>query len=336
MNFPTTQEISHIVRNRTVDTSQFIGAKFCPVRDVFAKDIEFDIIEASTGMTKPHNIGTDPKVVTLAGRSRKRMGTGYWKETYRINEEELLYTRQAGTLNQRAGRDVVLERAKEMDDRLETRIEFLRWQPVVAGALAIDENNIKYTVDYGVPAANKPALEGAALWSDLDDADPVAHITTWNMLFRGTGARGVEAAFNMNVAGYLARNVKIQNLLKGTQYAKNLSADNIAEGLKLLFPKLIFTLYDEGYVDAAGNFHPFIPDDRFVIRGQGQVNELLMDIASTISLHNGTMDNPKPGKFAVIEDKSQDNKNPLVDITVGMYGLPRLYHPNWIVSAKVL
>lgn len=333
--FPTTQEVSHVVRNRVVDPSKFKGIEFCPVRNHWAKDIEYDVLEASTGMTKAHLIGTEPKVATLAGQSRKRMGTGYWKETYRINEDELLFARQAGTYNQRAGRDQVLQRSRELDDRLETRLEWLRWQPMVAGQLDVNENGVKYTVDYALPEGHMPELEGNALWSATATADPLANIMTWLKLFRGTGARGVEAYFNLDVAGYLASNKKILDLLKNTQYAKLLGPENITEALHLIFPKINFTLYDEGYVDDNSVFRPFIPSDRVVIRGQGQANELMMDFASTISLHNGTLEKPLPGKFAVIEDKSGENKNPYVDITVGIYGLPRVFHPNWIISAKV-
>jgi hypothetical protein len=335
LQFPTTQEVSHVVRNRVVDPAQFIGTRFCPVRNYWAKDIEYDVLEASRGMTKAHLIGTDPKVATLAGQSRKRMGTGYWKETYRIGEDELLFARQAGTYNQRAGRDQVLQRAKELDDRLETRLEWLRWQPLVNGQLAVDEDGVKYTVDYSLPEANLPVLEDNSCWSVKTGCDPLADIGTWLLLFRGTGARGVEAYFNQKVAGYLAQSQAIRDLLRGTQYAKTLSAQNITEALKLLLPKIDFICYDEGYTDENSNFNPFIPDDRFIIRGQGPVNELMMDFASTISLHNGTLERPLPGKFAVIEDKSGENKNPFVDITVGIYGLPRVFHPNWIISAKV-
>jgi len=333
--FPTTQEVSHIVRNRSVDPTQFIGMEFCPVRDYWSKDIEFDVLEASTGMTKAHNIGTDPKTVTLPGQSRKRYGTGYWKETYPINEEQLLFARAAGTYNQRAGRDLVMQRAKEMDDRLETRLEWLRWQPVVNGSLAVDENGVKYTVDYGIPEDNKPILEDEELWSAVTTADPLGNIDTWILLYRGTGARAVKAYYNSATAGLMAQNSKILRLLKNTQYANMLSSDNISTALKMLKPKMDFGLYDEGYTDDAGNFNPFIPDGQFIIRGQGPVGELMMDFASTISLHNGTLDQPLPGKFAVIEDESGKKKNPKIDITVGIYGLPRVFHPNWIISAKV-
>lgn len=335
LTFPTTQEVTHIVRNRVVDPAKFIARNFCPIVPVYAEAIEYDVIDASLGMTRAHNVGADPKLVELPGLSRKRMGTGYWKETYRIDEAQLLYARREGTYNQRSGRDLVVLRSTQQDDRLESRLEWLSWQPLTIGQLAVDENGVKYTVDYNVPSGNKPTLEGTALWSALTTADPIKNITDWLLLYRGTGARGVTAYFNMKVAGYLAQNAKIRDLLKNTQYAQFMSANNVAGALKLLFPELEFVVYDEGYADETGTFYPFIPDDKFVIRGGGMVGEKLMDFASTISLHNGTLDNPQPGKFAIVEDKTANTKNPYLDLTVGIYGIPRVFHPNWIILADV-
>lgn len=335
LTFPTTQEVTHIVRNRVVDPTKFIARSFCPVVPVYAEAIEYDVLEASLGMTRAHNVGADPKLVELPGQSRKRMGTGYWKETYRIDEAQLLYARREGTYNQRAGRDLVVLRSKQQDDRLESRLEWLSWQPFVAGQLAVDENGVKYTVDYSIPVDNKPELTGNALWSAITTADPITNIINWLLLYRGTGARGVTAYFNMKIAGYLAQNSKIRDLLENTQYAQFMSAQNVAGALKLLFPQLDFVVYDEGYADEAGTFYPFIPDNKFIIRGEGMVGEKLIDFASTVSLHNGTLENPQPGKFAVIEDKTGNNKNPYIDITVGIYGIPRVFHPNWIIVATV-
>lgn len=51
MMFPTTREITHVVRNRAVDPTRFIGRSFSPIREVYSAEIEFDIIEAASGMT---------------------------------------------------------------------------------------------------------------------------------------------------------------------------------------------------------------------------------------------------------------------------------------------
>jgi hypothetical protein len=163
LTFPSTQEITHIVRNTVTDPTRYIGAQFCPIVDVFSRRIEVDVLEATTGMTAPHNLNAPAAMVKqLSGQSTKIMATAYWKEAYRINEEELLFAREEGTYNKRAGRLRVVRRATELNTRLETRIEWLRWQPLVGGKVAIDENNVKYTVDYKVPSRNKPSLD----WSD--------------------------------------------------------------------------------------------------------------------------------------------------------------------------
>lgn len=336
--FPSTREITHIVRNRAVDPKRFIGRSFCPIRPVYAGEIEFDVIEAAQGMTAAHNLGADPKLVNTAGMKTKKIGTGYWKETKRIDEKELLYSRTAGTYNERAGRLLVVEKALHLDDRLETRIEWLTWQPIVGGQVAINENNVKYTVAYDIPNDNKPVIDNAdKKWSKAG-ADIVGDITTWMLLYRGTGAKPTKAYFNLKVAGYIAANTGIKALLSNTIYANFLSATNVTQALKLLFPEIEFIIYDEGYVEEVNKkavFSPFIPDNRFIIIGEGQPGEDLMDFGSTISLHNGGLDQPQPGKFSIVEDKSEQEKNPYIDITVGIYGLPRLYHPNWVVTAKV-
>ncbi len=341
--FPTTQEITHIVRNRIVDPARFIGAAFCPVVNEYAEKIEYDVLEGSYGMTQAHAINADPKIIQLPVQSQKMFKTAYWKDSYRLNEEELLYTRRAGTYNQRAGRDRVLMRAKQMDDRVETRIEYLRWQPLVNGTLTVNENNVIFTIDYGIPATNKPVLAGTAKWDDVVNSDPITDISNWMILYRGTGAKPQRCVFNLKTAQKLLQNQKLRDLLKQSGFVESLQLGNMGKALKIFFPELEFNIYDEGYSTDGTNFNLFVPDGRFVMIGgvtssagnselQG---ELMMDFASTISLHNGGIDNPQPGKFAIIEDKSSQEKNPYVDVTVGVYGLPRVYHPNWIVSATV-
>jgi hypothetical protein len=332
MMFPSTREITHVVRNRAVDPTRFIGRSFCPIREVYSAEIEFDVIEASSGMTPAHNLGADPKLVKLAGMRTKKVGTGYWKETKRIDEKELLYARAAGSYNERAGRMLVIEKSMQLDDRLETRIEWLTWQPLVNGKVQIDENGVKYTVPYDIPSKNLPTPDKK--WSD-PAADILGDINKYILMFRGTGAKATKAYFDYKVAGYMAANNGIKDLLKNTTYAAFLSATNISQAMKLFYPDIDFVIYDEGYVDDKANFNSFIPDTKFLLVGQGQPGEDMMDFGTTISLHNGGLDKPQPGKFSIVDDKSEQAKNPFVDITVGIYGLPRLYHPNWVVSANV-
>ena len=334
LQFPTTQELNFVIRNRSgANVANFIGRSFCPLVPVYSKDIEYDVLSPAFGMTQAHQIGTNPKTVQMPKMETKRTGTAYWKETLRLDEEKLLYARQAGTLNERAGRDLVFQGGLQLDTRLETRIEWLTWKPIIDGNLAINENNVKYTVDYKLPAKNDISA-AATKWSDPTKSDPAAFLTTMVQSYRGTGAKARSVYMNSVTAGLAVQSAKFIELLKQSNFVGMLSPLNPAPALKLMIPNVDFVIYDEGYLDASKNFQMFIPDGEIVMVGD-YPGDKVMDFASTISLHNGGIDKPQPGKFSIVEDESQRKKNPYVDVTVGIYGLPRIFHPDWIRRAKV-
>lgn len=334
LEFPTTYELTHVVRNRVVNTAAFIGATFCPIVNVYSHTIDYDVLESGFGMTKPHMIGKAPQPVEMPKMTTKRQGTAYWKETFRLNEAELLYLRQAGSLNERAGRMRATEVMLQMDNRLETRLEWLRWQTLVNGGIQIDEDGVKYNVVYNLPDL-KDVSGGQDAWTSAT-SDPIAQIGDWLLAFRGTGAKGRTLYMNQFTANLFVKNKTVRDLLKQSNFVGQLSLGRVPEAIKLLIPGIEVVIYDEGYLDENKDFQLFIPDGYLVLLGQSSFeNEKIMDFATTISLHNGGIDNPQPGKFAIVEDKSVLEKNPHVDITTGIYGLPRVFHPNWILRAKV-
>ncbi len=334
LQFPTTQELNFVIRNRSgANAANFIGNSFCPIVPVYAKDIEYDVLEPAFGMTQAHQIGTDPRTVQIPKMGTKRTGTAYWKETLPLGEEKLLYARLAGTLNERAGRDLVFQGGLQLDTRLDTRIEWLRWKAVIDGLLDIEENNVKYLVDYKLPAKNDISA-AATKWSDPTKSDPAALLTGMVQGYRGTGAAARKVFMNSFTAGQAVQSAKFIELLKQSNFVGMLSPLDPTPALKLMIPKVEFVVYDEGYLDEEKNFQMFVPDGEIVMVGD-YPGDKVMDFASTISLHNGGIEKPQPGKFSIVEDKSQAAKNPHVDITVGIYGLPRIFHPDWIKRAKV-
>lgn len=337
LQFPTTQEVTHIIRNRYQDPGIFIGRGILPDKETRAAKILVDVVDAPTGMTRAHALGSDPKIIKGLGSRRREYRTGHWKETRRWNEQELLETRQLGTFSERAGRDLVNQGAIQLDNRLEVRKEWLRWQALTNGIIEIDEDGVQYTVDLGVPAANKIDLTGVGEipWSDHANANPVKDLLEMIQLFIGTGARPGTMYYNQVVAADLVQNAVLRDLLKQSTMIAQLNETNLPQVLKMLIPRLDFVQYDQGWADEDKDFHFFVPNSHVVITGIGAPGEQMGDFASTISLHNGGVDNPQPGKFSIMEDHSQKEKNPYIDLTVGQYGLPRLFHPNWIVSAKV-
>lgn len=335
MEFPTTQEITHIVRNRAYDPSLYIGARFCPLQPEYVTQIEYDILEPSFGMTSPHSLGANVKNIEVPTMATKRFGTAYWKEKIRINEAKLLNARAAGSYNKRAGRDLVVQAALQLDTRLETRMEWLRWQAAMNGKIIINDNGVNFTVSYGIPDSNKIdySSDASRKWT-ASTSDPQNDIDEWLKLFRGSGAEGKTLYFNSDTAGVMAQNDKIRDMLKQCNYAGMLSTSNITQALKMLFPKLTFVVYDGGYLDESKAFKMFIPDGTILMIGE-YAGEKLMDFVTTLSLHNGGLNKPQPGKFSMVKDRSSSNENPYIELLVGLYGLPRVFHPNWLVTAKV-
>lgn len=334
MEFPTTQEITHIVRNRAYDPSLYIGARFCPFAPEYATKIEYDILEPSYGMTSAHALGSNVKNIEVPAMATARFGTAYWKEKHTINEEKLLNARAMGSYNQRAGRELVLQAALQLDTRLETRVEWLRWQTAIHGKIVVTDNGVNFTVTYGIPDGNRIDLSGDSSrnWKAAT-SDPQSDIDAWLKIFRGSGAAGKSVYMNSDTAGAMAQNQKIRDLLKQCNYAGMLSSSNITQALKMLFPKLDFVVYDGGYLAEDKSFKMFIPDGVLVILGE-YAGEKLMDFVTTLSLHNGGLDKPQPGKFSLIKDRSSNTENPYISLLVGLYGLPRVFHPDWIVSVK--
>lgn len=336
--FPSTAEVTHIVRNRVQDPGNFIGMNLLPNRSVMAAKILVDVVDFPTGMTMAHQLGSDPKIIKGIGQRRKEYRTGHWKETRRWDEQELLETRQLGTFSERAGRDLINLGAVQLDNRLEVRQEWLRWQAMAGGVINIDENGVKYSVDFGVPTSHIIDLTdggGDVPWSDHANAKPLDDIIAWLDLFIGTGARPDTMYYSQKTANDLIQNAQMRDMLKQSTAILLLNKQNLPQVLSTFIPDLKFAQYDQGWADEQGQFHFFVPDSDVIITGQGAPGELIGDFCSTISLHNGGVDKPRPGKFAITEDKSQSEKNPYIDLTVGIYGLPRLFHPNWLVKAKV-
>lgn len=332
LNFPQTQSLTTIVRALPLNP-KYIGESILPEADHYSETIEWDILGATGGMTLPHNLEADVKLIPYVPISHKSIATAYWKEASRINEKDLLYVRKLTNIYERAGIDLVTDRTVMLNGRLDTRKEWCRWQALL-GTLTINENGVIRTIDYEIPGANKVGPPSTH-W-DNAAADILGDLKTWIQLFRGTGAGNPRVYMNKKAAGYVGANSAIRDLIKQSQYALQVGIDTA--------PKLLLNLvgglseiitYDEGYIDSNGtNWGPFIPDNKIILIANGPAGEKFGEFKTTPSLHIGGISSPKPGKFAFIEDKTNE-KNPYVDICTGQYGLPVIYHPSWIVVADV-
>ncbi|KEO81041.1 major capsid protein [Tumebacillus flagellatus] len=327
--FPSTQDVTHVVRNTYTDPSRFRGMEVLPDAAEFVTDIQVDVIDGVRGIAGPRALGGQFNQAVLTGNTLRKYATAYWGDTYVINEKELLEARQEGTYNQRAGYLRVLRRANELNIRLDTLVEYLRWAAVVDGKVAVNSDATQFEVKYDIPSQN--VIEDL----DMSDAkfDVVGWISTIQGKFRGTGAKASKIWYNLEIGQQLAQSTVLRDLLKRSNDATAMTPENMSTIMKKFFPSLDFEMYDEGYKAENGEYTPFIAADKYVVIGKG--HEKLGDFCSTLAVQNGGIEQPQPGKFSLIENKT-DQDVPFIKVTVGVNGLPRLHHPEWIMRGSVL
>jgi hypothetical protein len=327
--------LTEVVRNIRTDINSFRGAQLLTggvdLKTELGLTIEYDVTYDETGMTPPTGLN-DPSPIREKPVVKHMSFTNQeWREKKVIDREKIAKLRAPGNkLEELWAEEYMVESLVELNQRLETRFEWMRWQSL-GGTLVVPAtaNKPAYSIDYGVPAGNKPTA--ATLWSDTANADPLADIDGWKLKFRGTGARAAKIIVNQKVDNYLKQNVKIRDLLK-TNYGRDvLSADSLAFVMKQQLNGLEYEVYDGGYLDDSGNFLPFIPDNACLIIGQGMTGNL-MDLVTSPDNYEDIFKG-QPGKFALTKLVSGDPDQ--WQVINGAIVLPRLKHVNWHVFATV-
>lgn len=327
--------LTEIVRNIRVDPRMFRGAQLLTggvdLKTELGLTIEYDVTYDDTGMTPPTQLNDPSPIRAKQIVDHLSFTNQEWREKKIIDREKIAKLRAPGTnLEQMWAEEYMTEAMIELNQRLETRLEWMRWTSLT-GSLVIPATSNKptQTINYGVPSANKPTA--ATLWSATATADPLGDIGAWKLLFRGSGARPIRVIVNQKVDNYLKQNKGIQTLLE-TQYGRDvLSADSLAFVLANQLNGMEYEVYDGGYLDDSGNFTPFIPDNACLIVGQGMTGNM-MDLVTSPNNYEDIF-NGVTGKFALTKMIEGDPVE--WSVVNGVTALPRLRHVNWHVFATV-
>lgn len=342
ISWPGTDVITTVLRDFEPVVGSFRGAEFAPIN---ASDfnnspdvIKWEALGPITGMTNAHMLDANPRPIKFVPLKQYAERTTYWKESAIITETDLLHIRQAGDYSQRMADQIVMKRLRQLDMRTETRVEWLRWQ-ALTGTLTINEFGVTRTIDYLIPGGNKINANsgtGGAYWDVVADANPIKDLQTALLRFRGTNAAQPVLWINMQQALWLVQNAGMRDLVKQSSNLDRLDVNSVGKLIMPLVGGLAgIEIYDQGYISDAGVWTTFIPDTHaFLVAKSGLPGEKVMEFASTPSLHNGGIAGATGGKFSILEDFI-GTKNPRVELTGGIYGVPVIYHPDHIVTLRV-
>jgi len=351
-----TNLLQKMVREVVNDPTTFKGAKYLPSVAIPAEKIYVDVVEASGGMTQEHVLGTSPKTVQGVGNRVQEFEGGAWKEELVMDEKQILHLRSLGSRDpsMRGARQRIDLNVDKLNRRLETRIEYLRWQTIFDGGFSY----LGRTVSFGIPAGNQ-ATPLSGNWS-LDGitanaaAKPVTDLRYWLMgglaAFRKYKVRKV--VLNPNTARWILDNAEVKSLIQYRFAAENFAEYDLNRTLQFLIPGLPeFEIYDGWYqsesVDSnfkvtVGDATYFIPDGKMFFEvGNLPGGDMIGEFQQGVHLVGGTIDSPAFGKYLIVEDNTVPGskggpQNPYISMVAGVHGGPKLDRAFDVLTAKVV
>lgn len=348
-----TRVLQEMIREIEVDPNEFLGARYMPAVEIPSASVFVDVLEARGGLTKEHALGADPQAIARRQFRTQQYAPGAYKEFIRFGEADILKLRELGQNDQskRGIRQHLNENALTLNNRIEARMELLRWQAIFNGTYVYDGK----TVDFGKPAANN--VTAAVAWGQIvsgayvanPSATPVQDIRYWVMGGYATFRKYKisKMIMNKNTARVFLDNPNVQSLIQNRFAAETYKMHDINEVLQFLVPgcppvEVYGAWYQTESEDATtgqitvSDAVFFIPDGRIFFEAKLPDGNKVGDVVMSLNLSNGNMDAPAVGKFILVDEHIADRPaNPYIDLIGGFYGGPRLKRPFDVLTATV-
>lgn len=348
-----TRILQEVIREIEVDVTEFVGAKYMPSIEIPSATVFVDVLEARGGATKEHTLGTDPQAIGRRQFRTQQYAPGAYKEFIRFNEGDILRLRELGLNDQskRGIRQHLNENALVLNNRIETRMELLRWQAIFDGTYVYDGK----VVDFGKPGNHN--VVPSILWGTVVSgilvpnaaANPVADMRYWVMQYAPFRKYKITKIIMNPVTELLVlSNANTQSLIQSRFAAETYKQHDINAVMSFLIPGMPPIEVSKGWyqpesVDATsgqitvGDAVFFIPDGGLFFECKLPDMNKIGDVVMSLSLANGSVDAPAPGKFILVDEHIEDRPgNPYIDVIGGFYGGPRLKRAFDVLTAMVV
>lgn len=349
-----TRILNEVIREIETDPAEYLGAKYMPAVEIPATSVFVDVLEARGGLTKEHTLGSDPQSVPRRQFRTQQYSPGAYREFVRFNEADILRLRELGRndQSQRGIRQHLNENALVLNNRIEARMELIRWQSIFNGTYVYDGK----VVDFGKPVNHDvaPSVPWAVLVGGVLVANaaayPIQDLRYWLMggyaPFRKY--KKTKVVMNPNTARWVLDNPNVQSLIQNRFAAETYKMHDINEVLSFLIPgcppvEIYEGWYQEESVDSVSGLVSvadatyFIPDGRVFFECKLPNDNKIGDVVMSLNLSNGSVDAPVAGKFVIVDEHIQDHKqNPYIDLIGGFNGGPRLKRGFDCLTASVV
>jgi len=343
--YPTTQEIKEIsaeLQPKLIADSP-IFTHF-PIIEVNSSKMSWEQRDSYRGMQQVRGLNGQPGVVSHVGAKRYSYEPGVYGEVYPIDEMEITERARLAQVSPTpiSIDDLVMGANRQLLHRENVLIEYILWLLVTTGTFAIAKDGYALHTDaYAIQTAT-----AAVDWDTVATATPITDFRAVKLLGRGKGVSfggGATAYMNLVTFNKMLANTNTSDL-RG-QLALLLQvpgAGPVVMDLSMINKILVgadlpqIAIYDEGYLNDAGTWVPFIANDKVAIVGKRVAGEPLGEYRKTINANN---DPVGPGSYVKVVDSAMPgNANPVprkVDIHRGHNGGPVIYYPSGVVVLSV-
>jgi hypothetical protein len=308
---------------------------FFPIDEIDASLLEWDQQDNFQGLQQVRGLNGEPPKVKRIGMKRYQMEPGVYGEFDQIDEEELTKRRKPGTFGDPVSvEDLVMRSESYLQQRELDRIELIIWTLLSTGTFAVANvgGAITHTDTFPVQTFTAPVP-----WATSATATPLANFRAVQLLGRGKGVSfgaGSKAFMNRATLNALLSNTNNADIA-GRRVSGLLSVLNLGEINGILsgedLPMLV--PYDQGYIDEAGVYQLFIPNNKVVVVGRRPNNQNVGQYQMTRNANN---DNVAPGSYAMIEDTMDANHPPRkIVVHRGHNGGPVIWWPSAVVVMSV-
>lgn len=351
-----TRVLQEVIREIETDPTEYLGAKYMPSIDMPTSTVFVDVLEARGGLVAEHTLGNDPQHGQRRQFRTQQYAPGFYKEVIRFNEGDILRLRELGLNDQskRGIRQHLNENALVLNNKIEARMELLRWQAIFNGTYVYDGK----AVNFGKPSGNNvtPTIpwglnDGSGNFTVANPAaTPVQDMRYWVMggyaPFRKY--KKTKIIMNPNTERMVLDNPNVQSLIQSHFASDNMKALDINAVMGFLVPGMPpIEVYEGWYQNESVNATTgqitvtdgvyFIPDGSIFFECKLPDNNKIGDVVMTLNLTNGSVDSPAPGKFIIVSEHIEDKpENPYIDILGGFYGGPRLKRAFDTLTASVI
>ncbi len=329
--------------NKMIRPKRFILSRlFSSVRTHATKAFQVDIIVGKRKIAPFVRRGKEALVMNNLGKKSQIVEPPNIRLKKILTADEMLFTRGAGTSVivpggqgdqiQSARKQKVAEEQADLLDTINRTTEYLAAQ-ALKGSYEITGEDVAFGIDFQMPAANKPVLEGAAKWDQKDTATPLANMRTWKQVVAKASGKVITdavfttATFNnwlatAEVKEYMdKRNIDIGAVITPQEFL-DMGATKVAR-----IDNVDYWVYDEYYEDDNGDLQAMIPDG--VVAAFSKNGDYRLHHGAIEDLQAGTTIGKYFSKDWVTEDPSVYN------ILVESHPLPVPHEPESMIYADV-